>query len=77
MTLTPTRTDLRSVYKNCGRNARPVQQMDLEGNVLHTYKSIYDAKTSTALGYAGIRDCVKGIRKEFAGFTWRFVTNPQ
>lgn len=56
------------------KHCRPVQRLDLEGNVLQTYKSIYDAKTCTALGYAGIRDCVKGIRKDFAGFKWRFVT---
>lgn len=50
--------------------ARPILQLDMEGNVVKKWGSIVDAckqYTRTA-----IKDCLKGKQKQHKGFQWRY-----
>lgn len=65
----------RGDYKNCLKDEKRVEQLDLEGNVLQIFNSIREA--GRALGdvrkNGHIADVCKGKRKVAWGYKWRYV----
>lgn len=55
-----------------GRNARPVIQMDMDGNRLHWYKSSEHAARKLGICARNIRGCCEGKRNKCGGFRWEF-----
>lgn len=72
---TPPRTDLRIVYRNCGRNSKPVMKLTLEGVELKRYRSILDAATSNGgISQALIKKVCDGKKESYDGFIWRYIS---
>lgn len=59
--------------RNWDENKRKsIEQINLEGNVLHTWSSIADAVKSTHINRTSINYVLKNKRKTAGGFKWRY-----
>lgn len=63
-------------YKYGSENpcARPILQLDMEGNLVKRWGSIVEA--SREFTRTSIKDCLKGKYKQHRGFQWRYADEP-
>lgn len=65
-------------YNNIYSKARPVVQLDLEGNFISEYASIKEAELKTKFASSHIQDCCndkKNYCKTYKGFQWMYKEN--
>jgi len=55
---------------NCG-NIMSVQQIDSNGNIVHSYKSTIEAAKAVGCNPSAITMACNGMRKTIKGYTWR------
>ena len=60
-------------YKIAEKLSKPVNQYDINFNLLHTYKSLSDAGRQTGLSIAYISQCCNGYYKYAYGYIWKYV----
>ena len=53
--------------------SKPVEQLDLNGNVIKTYSSVNEAKRQNKC--CKVWECVSGKRKQAGGYIWRYKTD--
>ena len=58
---------------NDGNNYKAVNQYDLDGNYIATYKSSYEAEKITGIGRTCIGGCCRKERHTAGGYVWKFV----
>lgn len=65
----------RRKEKLCGRPVyiKPINQLDLSGNVIATFKSISDAGRKLNLNKENISMCLNGKRKTHGGYKWQYA----
>jgi hypothetical protein len=63
--------NLRISENSKGKNARPVVQLDKNGNVIKKYSSRVDAERETSVDAIQIGRVCSGIRKTAGGYKWR------
>ena len=54
------------------KNAKPVVQMDTEGNVIADYPSVIEAQRATGINRYLIRQCCNGKQESAGGYRWKF-----
>jgi len=52
--------------------AQAVEQLDLKGNILNVFPSMYQAWKETGCNHRHISEVCRGIRKTCGGFKWRY-----
>jgi len=63
-----------STRRKMARNqAKRIQQLDLDGNVIATYEMALDAAKESGIYCSNISNCCKGKRKTCGGFRWRYA----
>lgn len=67
----------QSELKKFPQNGSEVTQLDLKGNVLATYKSIFSASKLTGVASTSIHRNFKGTRDSAGGFKWRAATQEE
>ena len=57
----------------CKESKKPVNQFDLDGNLLATYSSIHEAGRQLNISWSGIGRVCRGIKyyKTAGGYVWR------
>jgi len=63
----------RSAWKKSLSRSKPVEQLDLKGNLIKRYDSIKEASRQTGLGDKVIIQVAKGLYKQWNGFIWRYA----
>lgn len=58
---------------NDGNNYKAVNQYDLDGNYIATYKSSYEAERITGIGRTCIGGCCRKEHHTAGGYVWKFV----
>ena len=53
--------------------SRPVNQYDLEGNLIGEYRSVRNASNQTGCSQEGIRKTCLGLKKRVKGFRFEYV----
>lgn len=56
---------------------RAVRQLDLEGNLLASYKSIREAACQLGLAETNISACCRGVTLTCAGYYWQYENEPK
>ena len=56
-----------------GNNYKAVNQYDLDGNYLETYKSLHEAEDKTGISRQHIGACANGKRKSAGNCIWKFA----
>lgn len=51
----------------------PVNQYDKSGNLIQTFKSLYDADKLLGVSYTSICKCCRGKLKSAGGYVWRYA----
>lgn len=64
---------LRNMKNN--KLSKQVEQYDMKGNLIATYKSANDAKRITGLSQGHISECCRGECKQYKGFIWKYKVN--
>jgi hypothetical protein len=59
----------RAISKQCF----PVEQIDLDGNVVKRYPSLKEANRQTGVSAGNISACTRGKKKTAGGYKWRLV----
>lgn len=59
---------------NDGNNYKEVEQFDLDGNYIATYKSSYEAERMTGIGRTCIGGCCRNEHHTAGGYIWQFKT---
>ena len=54
------------------KNAKPVVQMDMDGNVIADYPSAIEAQRATGINRYLIRQCCNGKQESAGGYRWKF-----
>ena len=57
---------------NDGNNYKEVEQYDLDGNYIKTYKSSYEAEKMTGVGRTCIGGCCRNEHHTAGGYIWKF-----
>ena len=57
---------------NDGNNYKAVEQFDLDGNYIATYKSSYEAEKMTGIGRTCIGGCCRNKHHTAGGYIWQF-----
>ena len=60
--------------KATGRTSKTVNQYDVDGNFINTYKSAREAERITGIGYKMISRVCNGGRPHTHGFVWKFAS---
>lgn len=70
-------TETSKVEKYIDRSNKPIQQLDLLGNVINTFDSVKSASIKTGISASSISSLAKGnrARKTAGGFKWKYVEN--
>ncbi len=55
-----------------GTSSKPIQQLDLNGNIINEFKSITDAKKALNVKSTSINNVLIGISKTAHGYKWKF-----
>jgi len=67
----------RDACNRCRANglkaAKPVEQLDLLGNVIARYESAHDAERKTGIRNGNIANCCVGKGKTSGGYKWRYA----
>lgn len=58
---------------NDGNNYKAVNQYDLDGNYIDTYKSSYEAEKLTGIGRTCIGSCCRNEHHTAGGYIWKFA----
>lgn len=66
-------TGLRDMKNN--KLSKQVEQFDLQGNLIETYKSANDAKRITGYSQGHISECCRGEIKQYNGYVWKYKVN--
>lgn len=53
-------------------NVKPINQFDLNGNLINTYFSAKEAERQIGINAVSICECLKGRTKTSGGFIWRY-----
>ncbi|MCU0467465.1 MAG: NUMOD1 domain-containing DNA-binding protein [Arcicella sp.] len=61
-------------YKKSKQSGSDITQLDMEGNILATYTSIFSASKLTGIPSTNIHRNCKGLRDNAGGFIWRAAT---
>ena len=64
------RNGLRDMKNN--KLSKQVEQYDMNGNLLNTFKSANDAKRITGLSQGHISECCRGEYKQYKGYVWKY-----
>lgn len=56
---------------------KPVNQYDLDGNLIKTWESAALLNKTTEFKKDGVSDCCKGKRESYKGYIWKFVEIPK
>lgn len=56
---------------------KPINQYDLEGNLVKTWESATLLTKTTEFKRDGVTDCCKGKRESYKGYVWRFAEIPK
>lgn len=64
---------LRDMKNN--KLSKQVEQYDLEGNLINTFKSSNDAKRITGFSQGHISECCRGEIKQYNGYVWKYKIN--
>ena len=69
------RENIKKRYEigNDGNNYKAVNQYDLDGNYIATYKSSYEAEKITGVGRASIGGCCRKEHNTAGGYIWKFA----
>jgi len=62
---------------NDGNNYKAINQFDLDGNYIATYKSSYEAERITGICRTHIGGCCRNEVHTAGGYIWKFVEEPQ
>jgi hypothetical protein len=55
--------------------SKQVEQYDMNGNLLNTFKSANDAHRITGLSQGHISECCRGEIKQYNGYKWKYKIN--
>lgn len=61
---------LRDMKNN--KLSKVVEQYDLNGNLLNTFKSANEAKRITSFSQGHICECCRGEIKQYKGYIWKY-----
>ena len=64
--------NMHAVNMGLYKNLKSVTQLDKNGKVINTFKSIREAGRMTGIDSSGIAKCCKGKRKIAGGYCWRY-----
>lgn len=69
--------NIKKRYKigNNGNNYKAIEQYDLNGNYIATYKSSYEAEKITGIGRTCIGGCCRNEQHTAGGYMWKFKNN--
>ncbi len=65
----------RSTWRKYTGNRKPIQQLDMEGNLIRTYESVREASRQTGISDKDLIQVAKGIYKSWNGYRWEYA-NP-
>lgn len=57
----------------CGGTSKRIEQYDLEGNLIRTYKSLSEAARDNGYTIQNISYCINGKTKTAYGYVWKFI----
>ena len=67
-----------NIYKHreimCNAVGRPIEQYDLEGNLIQSYRSISEAGRTSSVKKTNIQQVLKGNTKTAGNFIWKYAT---
>jgi hypothetical protein len=55
------------------QNTTKIAQYDYQGKLIATFVSQREAERQTGLQSSCINRCLKGLRKQHKGFTWKYI----
>lgn len=64
--------NMHAVNMGLYKNLKSVVQLDKNGKIINTFKSIREAERMTGIDSSGIAKCCKGKRKIAGGYCWRY-----
>ena len=64
--------NMHAVNMGLYKNLKSVTQLDKNGKIINTFKSIREAERITGIDSSGIAKCCKGKRKIAGGYCWRY-----
>ena len=64
-------TEKELFWRKSNNNIVAVEQLDLTGNILHTYSSVVEAAKSVGCNPSAITMACNGLRKTIKGYLWR------
>ncbi len=65
----------RSSWRKHRGNCKPIQELDMKGNLIRTYESVREASRKSGVREERIIDVAKGRYKSWKGYRWEYV-NP-
>ena len=60
--------------ENGAKASKPVEQLDLDGNVIARFQNAHEAERKTGLRNANIGRCCRGISKSCGGYKWQYAS---
>lgn len=60
--------------QNAMRSRKPVEQLDLKGNLIKRFESARHAARELGISYKVISKCCNGKSKSYLGFKWQFAS---
>lgn len=54
-------------------NSKPVEMLSKSGDLLHVFRSAYDAEAELHINHSHISQCCNGQRNSTGGYLWRFA----
>ena len=61
--------------KSSGRPKRPVQQINMQDEIINTFESITEAVNATGTHHASIQRCCSGMSKTAGNYKWSYVSH--
>lgn len=60
------------VRKTRPSNSQPIDQLDMDGNLVARFASMTEAHNKTGLNRNKMADCCKGLRQSYKDYQWRY-----
>ena len=59
----------------CGGKSKPIEQYDLDGNLIGRFASGTDAARRLGFTQSSINNCCRGVYKQYKNFVWKYAQN--